>query len=84
MAALAGVNAEVVRNAKRILKEIDNGTPIGTQSVSRAASEEPQFGLNDYQKQEILDRLKNLDVTTLTPIETMSILYELVKKAKEL
>jgi len=32
----------------------------------------------------IIERLKNMDVSTLTPIETMGILYELTQKAKEL
>lgn len=33
---------------------------------------------------EIVEKLKVLDVNTLTPIEAMGVLYELTKSAKEI
>ncbi len=84
VAALAGVNAEVVKNAKKILKEIDSGDHYREPVVLRETDEEDQISLSFMEQNAIIDRLKNLDVTTLTPIETMSILFELSQKAKEL
>ena len=85
VAALAGVNSEVVRNAKKILKEIDQG-PVEMPKVLKdeAPVEEPQISLGYMEQCAIIDRLKSLDVNTLSPIETMGILYELSQKAKEL
>ncbi len=83
VAALAGVNAEVVRRAKQILNEIDKREP-SAHHTAQTATEEPQISLRDLGQSEIMDRLKRLDVSTLTPIETMGILYELSQKVKEL
>lgn|GEM_PF-5027107 len=40
------------------------------------------FGQNS--SNEIVEKLKVLDVNTLTPIEAMGVLYELTKSAKEI
>ena len=85
VAALAGVNSEVVRNAKRILKEIDKGAIKMPDDVPvEKIEEEPQISLGYMEQCAIIDRLKKMDVNTLSPIETMGILYELSQKAKEL
>ncbi len=84
VAALAGVRAEVVKNAKKILQEIDKseGRPVRPQKT--VVEEDAQISLSYMEQNAIINRLKELDVTTLTPIETMGILYELAQKAKEL
>ena len=84
VAALAGVNNEVVRNAKKILKEIDKPTIDMPQKIDSAPEEEAQISLGYMEQCAIIERLRGLDVNTLSPIETMGILYELSKKAKEL
>ncbi len=84
VAALAGVNAEVVRNAKKILQEIDSGEHQYTPAPKASAKDEDQISLSFMEQNAIIEQLKSLDVTTLTPIETMSILFELSQKAKEL
>ena len=84
VAALAGVRSDVVKRAKEILKEIDNGSLSAERPVRPAQQEEAQISLEYMEQRAIIDRLKNMDVSTLTPIETMGILYELTQKAKEL
>ena len=84
VAALAGVRSEVVRRAKKILAEIDKIPAEIKGGVPRIQEEEPQISMGYMEQCALIDRLKSLDVTTLTPIETMSILYELSQKAKEL
>ena len=88
VAALAGVRPEVVKNAKRILREILKELDQGEKRPARVAApiqeDEPQISLSYMEQCAIVERLKGLDVTTLTPIETMGILYELAQKAKEL
>lgn len=84
VAALAGVNNEVVRNAKKILKEIDKPSIDMPSKIDSAPEEEAQISLGYMEQCAIIERLKGLDVNTLSPIETMGILYELSQKAKEL
>jgi len=43
---------------------------------------QPQLSFGDFTAQEICDELKMLDVSTLTPIEAISKLYELSNRAK--
>ena len=82
VAALAGVDNWIVKRAKEILKELETEGKV--KIVTRIEKDDsPQIGFSDYGNAEIIDRLKNIDVTTLTPIEAMSLLYELSNKAKE-
>jgi len=81
VAALAGVPKAVVGRAKEILKEIESGkikTPEKT-----AHTPEMQLGFTDIVSGEIIDELKSLDASVLTPIEALNKLYELSEKAKE-
>ena len=49
-----------------------------------APGDEPlQMSFAGGRDQEILEGLRNLDVNTLTPIESMNYLYEIARKAKE-
>lgn len=70
VASLAGVPKEVVGRAREILSEIETDSvravprPAAAPQVSAAA-------------EDVLDRLRALNVETITPIEAMSILYEL-------
>ena len=41
------------------------------------------MGFEDIAGAEILEELKMIDATTLTPIEALNVLFELTKKAKE-
>ncbi|MBQ7035363.1 MAG: DNA mismatch repair protein MutS [Clostridia bacterium] len=84
VAALAGVRPEVVKRAKKILQEIDNGGVAVAPAAPKEYEQEDQISLGYMEQCAIIDRLKELDVSTLTPIETMGILYELTQKAKEL
>ena len=70
VAALAGVPKEVVGRAREILSEIE--------SVGGRVSEKPAAApAPTAAEQELCDRLRALNVETITPIEAMSILYEL-------
>ena len=83
VAKLAGLPDEVIKRAKEILKKIENDD---VQSVHKPKkeieSEFVQMSFEDSVADDILHELKTLDVTTLTPIEAMTRLYELTNKAK--
>lgn len=88
VAMLAGVPGAVVSRAKIILKELeDSGVKRPANRPKTSVMEEPevqQFTFEDTRTDEIIEKLKNMDVNTITPIEALKILYELVKEAGEI
>ena len=68
--------------AKEILKELETEGKV--KIITRIEKEDSaQIGFADFNGEEIISKLKSLDVSTITPIEAMSILYELSNKAKQ-
>ena len=82
MAKLAGVPDDVVLRAKEILKELDTGVPFVKQE-RLPETEEGQLLLLPQENNDLLQRLKDLDVNVLTPIEAMQVLYELNSEAQK-
>lgn len=85
VAKLAGVPDNVIKRAKVVLKSLEDNDLMKPKMV--AEIEEPDFeeiqtSFSSNAQSYILDRLKMLDINTLTPIESMGILYELIDKAK--
>ncbi len=78
VATLAGLPPAVIARAKKILAELESGE-------SRAPVREPreQVSLSALGETEALDMLRRAQPDTLTPIEAMSLLYELKKKLRE-
>ena len=82
VAKLAGIPDDVVIRAKEILKELDTGVPV-TNRDRLSETEEGQLLLLPQENNDLLRRLKDLDVNVLTPIEAMQVLYELNSEAKK-
>ena len=78
VAKLAGVPDEVIARAKEVLKSVDSGESAAPTQLRFA-----DYEIKDETSvsNEITEYLKNLDVTTLTPIEALNELYNLQKKA---
>jgi len=82
VAKLAGVDDWIVKRAKEILKELESEGKI--KIVTRVENDSSaQISLADFGNAEIIEKLKSIDVSTITPIEAMSVLYELSNKAKQ-
>ncbi|MGX8699945.1 DNA mismatch repair protein MutS [Caproiciproducens sp.] len=85
VAKLAGVPNKIVNRAKQVLSELESGQQV-TMPKRRGHKEETQEDLQlvitPPNETEIMDRLKKLDVNTLTPIECMNTLFELATLAK--
>ena len=77
VARLAGLPEKVVRRAKQVLKELESENGV-TYTTPRRESE--QVSLGSMSEGEVLDALRRCQPDTLTPIEAMSLLYELKKK----
>ena len=78
VAKLAGVPTEVVKRAKEILADIESGT---ARVVVKKEKEDSPFdlfaNLEASKDSEVADKLRAVDLNTLTPIEAMNLLFEL-------
>ena len=78
VAKLAGVPNEVVKRAKEILADIESGT---ARVVVKKEREEPVFdifsNIEASKDSEVAEKLRAVDLNTLTPIEAMNLLFEM-------
>ncbi len=79
VAQLAGLPKPVIRRAEEILEQLEQGEPThvpppasGVQQLALFANDNPA-----------LDELKSIDVDALSPLEALTKLYELKKKATD-
>ena len=80
VAKLAGVPDQVVKRAKEILMEIETDRPVMKVERSEERSDFDLFsGITASKENEVSDRLRSVDINTLTPIEAMNLLFELKK-----
>lgn len=81
VAKLAGLPDWIIKRAKEILKELTSGKTDDKKTfanISPHSSEnDMQLNLLDTASNAVTDKLKSVDVNTLTPIEAMNLLYEL-------
>ena len=79
VAKLAGLPDKVVQRAKKILKELESENGVQYTAPRR---ETEQVSLGSIGEGEVLDAIRRCQVETLTPIEAMTLLYELKQKLK--
>lgn len=80
VAQLAGVPKEVLTRARAILKELEAQKPQSTaQKPQDTDKSDGMISLDDISAEAAINRIKSLDINTLTPIEAMGVLYELKK-----
>lgn len=83
---LAGLPDAVIKNAKRILSELETGKGENTEIryIEKNAETDEQIGFASAAADDFVNEMKMLDINVLTPIEAMQKLYELVNKAKNI
>ena len=85
VARLAGVPNEVIKRAEEILTSLESANKIKMpEKVESSQKDREQLSLGAVAYESIIEDLKNIDPTVLTPIEAMNVLYGLSKKAKDL
>ncbi len=85
VAKLAGIPENVIKRAKTILKTLEHNDlmkPKAQTEIPEPEAEEIQTSFESNSREYIMDRLRTIDINTLTPIEAMGLLYELIDKAK--
>ncbi len=86
VAKLAGIPDWVVNRAKQVLKELEGEEKEDQAAVKPLVKQQPQEHLQISMLPQagdvVVQKLKDLDVNTLTPIEAMNTLFELSKLVK--
>ena len=84
VARLAGMPSDVIERAKEILRnlesgEFEEGAPRLAKSSKAQPKQEPspQFSLFETSEDQLRQRLKKLNIATLTPLEALNLLDEL-------
>ena len=86
VAKLAGLPEAVIRRAKAVLQEIETRQPQVLPSLVEPREPEEDDGqitLGGFAEKAIIDQLKAVSPDTLSPIEALTLLYQLTKQAKE-
>ena len=78
VAKLAGLPDSVVKNARAILKELESQS--GHETPLLAAQDTEQVSMAALGEAEVIDRLRRTQIDTMTPIEAMTLIYELKQK----
>ncbi len=76
VAKLAGVPQAIITRAKEILADLENGGS-GKVEIIKEENNDMQLSFMNTVQSPVIDKLKTVDVNTLTPIEAMNMLYEL-------
>ncbi len=78
VASLAGIPKEIIKRAKEILRRQLEDVPKKPQKEGVEAPLQ-NYTIDDYLSSEIKDRIRALDINTLTPIEALNIMSEFKK-----
>ncbi|MFC1516364.1 DNA mismatch repair protein MutS, partial [Thermodesulfobacteriota bacterium] len=90
VARLAGIPDEVIQRAKKILFEIENdenklkGASFFLQEKDPLDKGHEQIALFRKPDQRVIDRLHQLDISKMTPLDALNFLNELKEKAKDI
>ncbi len=90
VARLAGIPMPVIDRAKDILTELEN-SDISKKEIKVRRGSAPiegqldiaSFNNTSKSKNEIIEELKNIDISKLTPLDALNELYELQKRARK-
>ena len=77
VAKLAGVPNEVVRNAKKVLAELVGGAVMPAKE--KKTEDQGFITLDNMSEKAVCDKLRALDINTLTPLEAINLIFELKK-----
>ena len=80
---LAGIPDAIIERAHEILTDLENGNPVAARiregKPKLEEADDGQISLLPLAESPVVERLRQMDVNTLTPIEALNTLYELKK-----
>ncbi len=81
VALLAGVPNTVINRAKDILKETEKGEKTVVKYSEKSFDNEISF--DTISNNEVIDKIKGIDLNTTTPIEALGVLFDLKKLVQD-
>jgi len=86
VARLAGLPAPVIARAREVLTALEQNGASATgipsdRAVIPTHAESLQLKLFDIAEHPVVEELRQLDITTMTPVEALTTLYNLQKRA---
>ena len=79
VAKLAGVPNSIINRAKEVLHELESSKGESHIDPHAELPQDGQMSLLAAAQSPVIEKLQNVDLNTLTPIESMNLLYELKK-----
>ncbi len=79
VAKLAGVPNSIINRAKEVLYELESSKGESRTDPHAEMPQDGQLSLLAAAQSPVIEKLQNVDLNTLTPIESMNLLYELKK-----
>lgn len=83
VARLAGIRDEIIDRSKEILNIIEGTHKIQLQEDNNS-NDFKQLDLLDYHKNYYIERVSNIDIQNITPIDALNLLNSLIKDANRL
>jgi len=84
VARLAGLPRTVITRAREVMDGLQTGASTdGGDTAPQSVAPQPQISLFDAHRDDVADMLRATDIDTITPLEAMSLLYELKKKVTD-
>ena len=83
VAKLAGIPNIVINRAKEILHQLESEKPYEVINNIDDDVDQTSFSFDSQAENEAIEKLKKIDVTTLTPIESMNILYDIISNLQK-
>jgi DNA mismatch repair protein MutS len=86
VARLAGIPEKIIARAKKILYKIENehginGTPLFAENSDGSKKGHSQISMFPKPEKFIVERLRNIDISKMTPLDALNCLNELKEKA---
>lgn len=79
VAKLAGVPKEVTKRAKEILETLEAGGIQKKERTTEPADDDFALSFDNISESEVAEKLRTVDINTLTPLEAINLIYELKK-----
>ncbi|RPH51432.1 MAG: DNA mismatch repair protein MutS [Desulfobacteraceae bacterium] len=88
VARLAGIPEKIIARAKKILYKIEsehgiNGMPLFAENDAGSKKMHSQISMFPRPENFIVERLKNIDISKMTPLDALNCLNELQEKARK-
>jgi len=83
VARLAGINEEIIDRANEVLSLIEGSHEINIDD-NRSKGSNKQLNLSDYKKEYFIQKIANIDINNLTPMDALATLNDLIQDAQNL